>query len=85
MFLTINFLTRQILGIVEYHIETKRIFSHDDIHFTSLRRHCLQANNLENFMFLNKNCPNDAKIECKFPSNLVELIKTKLKLEKFEA
>ncbi len=29
MFLTINFLTRQILGIVEYHIETKRIFSHD--------------------------------------------------------
>ncbi len=53
--------------------------------FTSLRQHCLQSNNLENFMFLNKNCPNDAKIECKSLSNLVELIETEIELEKFEA
>jgi len=36
-------------------------------------------------MFLNKNCPNDAKIECKSLSNLVELIETEIELEKFEA
>ncbi len=44
--------------------------------------HGLQLNNLEIFMFLNRNCPNDAKIECKSPSNLVELIKTEIELEK---
>jgi hypothetical protein len=31
MFLTNNFLTKQILGIVEYRIETKRIFFDDGI------------------------------------------------------
>jgi hypothetical protein len=53
--------------------------------FTSLRPHCLQSNNLEKIMFLNKNCPNDAKIERKSQSNLVELMKTEIELEKFEA
>jgi hypothetical protein len=43
MFLTIGFLTRQILGIVESQIETKRIFSLARM-FTNLRKCHLQIN-----------------------------------------
>jgi hypothetical protein len=38
--------------------------------------------NLEKLIFVNKNWPNDLRIGCKSPSNLVELIEKDLELEK---
>ncbi len=40
----------------------------------NLRRCHLQFENLEKLIFVNKNWPNDYKIGCKSPSNLLELI-----------
>ncbi len=48
---------------------------------------CLQLENLERLVFVNKNWLNDPIIDYKPPSNLVDLIEKKLdfeELEKFE-
>jgi len=55
MFLTIGFLTHQILGIVGSQIETKWIFSLARI-LINIRR-CLQIEILEKLIFVNKNWP----------------------------
>jgi hemerythrin-like domain-containing protein len=47
----------------------KDIFSLARI-FTNLRKSHLQIENLEKFIFVNKNWPNDPKIGCKSSSNL---------------
>ncbi len=48
----------------------------------------MQTKNLEKLIFVNKNWPNDLKISCKSPSNLVEFLEKdvdlKEQLEKFE-
>jgi hypothetical protein len=83
----VGFLACQILNIVGSQIDTIRIFSLTCI-FTNLSRCCLQSNNLEILIFLNKNWPSDLRVCCKSPSNLVELIQRDLdfeeELEKFE-
>jgi hypothetical protein len=87
MFQIVGFLAKQILGIVNSQIETKRIFSLFGI-LTNLRRSHLQLENLENIIFVNKNWPNDVKVDCKVPSSLVKLIDfeidTKEDLNEFE-
>ncbi len=54
----------------------------------NMRRHCLQSKNLEKFIFVNKNWPNDCRVGCKSPSNLSKLIgidaNLEEKLEKIE-
>jgi len=72
MFPTIGFLVHQILKIVGFQIETKRIFSLVGILF-NLRRYRIQLENLEKLIFVNKNWPNDYRVGCKSPSNLLEL------------
>ncbi len=47
---------------------------------TNLRCH-LQMANLEKLIFVNKNWPNDLKLDYKSHFNLVELIENNLKLE----
>jgi hypothetical protein len=61
-------------------IETKRIFSLVEI-LTNLRRCHLELNNLNFLIFVNKNWPNDAKVNCKAPSNLVDLINSEINLK----
>jgi hypothetical protein len=68
------------LRIVESQIETKGIFSLARI-FTNLRRCRLQTENLEKLIFVNKNLPNDPRIGCKSPSNLLEFLKRDMDLE----
>jgi len=84
MYLIVDFCVKQILGIFESQIETKRILSLARI-LISLKRCHLQLKNLEILIFFKKNWPNDPKIGCKSPSSLVDLIETNLNLEeKFE-
>jgi hypothetical protein len=49
----------------------------------------LQTENLEKLTFVNKNWPNDLKIGCKSPSNLVEFLEKDVnlieELENFES
>jgi hypothetical protein len=71
MFLTIGFLAQQILGNVGSQIEIKGIFSLTNI-FTNFKRCRLRYKNLEKLIFVNKNWPNDARVGCKSPSDLVE-------------
>jgi hypothetical protein len=71
MFPIIRFLVQQILGIVRSQIEIEMIFYLVGI-LTNLRRCCLQIENLQKLIFVNKNWPNDLRIGCKFPSNLLE-------------
>jgi hypothetical protein len=66
-------LAKQILGIVNSQIETKRIFSLSGIH-TNLRRSHWQLENLENIILVKKNWPNDVRVGCKVPFSLVKLI-----------
>jgi hypothetical protein len=80
MFPTIGFLAGQILGVVGSQIETKRIFSLVGIR-TNLRRCRWQTKNLEKLTFVNKNWPNDLKIGCKSPSNIVEFLERDVDLE----
>jgi hypothetical protein len=54
MFPTIGFLVHKILGIVGLEIEMEMIFSLARI-LTNLRRSRLQLDNLEKFIFVNKN------------------------------
>jgi hypothetical protein len=42
---------------------------------------CLQTENLEKLIFVNKNWPYDPRIGCKFPSNLVEFLEKDVDLE----
>jgi hypothetical protein len=41
----------------------------------------LQIENLKKFIFVNKNWPNDPKIRCKSPSNLLEFLEMDIDLE----
>jgi hypothetical protein len=56
--------------------------------FTNFKRRHLQIENLEKLIFVNKNWPNDPRIGCKSPSNLVEFLEKDVdleeELEKFE-
>ncbi len=80
MLSTIDFLIKQILGIVGSQIEIKNIFSLTEI-LTNLKRCHLQLDNLEKWIFMNKNWLNDARMGCKALNNLVMLIAFKLDLE----
>ncbi len=80
MLSTIGFLIKQILGIVGSQIEIKNIFSFTRI-LTNLKKCYLQLNNLEKWIFMNKNWLNDAKMGCKALNNLVMLIDSKLDLK----
>jgi hypothetical protein len=80
MFSIVGFCVGKILGIVGSQIETKRIFSFVRI-FISRRRCCLQSENLNKLIFVNKNWPYDPRISCKSPS-LVDFIEKNLNLEK---
>jgi hypothetical protein len=61
------------LSIVGFQIETKRIFSLARILINLKRRH-LQIENLEKLIFINKNWPNDLKMGCKSPFNLMQFL-----------
>jgi hypothetical protein len=76
----IGFYVKQILRIIGSQIEIERIFSLDRIHI-SFRRCHLQLENLDKLIFVNKNWPNDFKIDYKSPFRLVELIETDVNLE----
>jgi hypothetical protein len=55
--------------------------------FTNLKKCHLKTENLEKLIFINKNWPNDSRIGCKFPSNLIEFLEKdnlEEELEKFE-
>jgi hypothetical protein len=80
MFFIVDFCVRQTLGIIGSQIETKRIFSLTRI-FTNLRRCCLQSENLDKLIFVNKNWPYDPRISYKSPSSLVDFIENVLNLE----
>jgi hypothetical protein len=54
MFFTVGFCVRQILGIVGSQIETNKLFSLVGI-LANLRRCCLQSENLDKLIFVNKN------------------------------
>ncbi len=69
------------MGVIGSQIETKRIFSLLGI-LTNLRRCHLQTENLEKLIFVNKYWPNDLRIGCKSPSNLVEFLERDVDLEK---
>ncbi len=74
LFPTITFLAHHILlAIVGFQIEIEKIFSLAKI-FTNLRKCCLQSNNLDNFIFVSKNWPNDPRVNCSSPSSLTKLI-----------
>ncbi len=42
---------------------------------------CLHIENLEKLIFVNKNWPNDSRIDCKFPFNLLEFFEKDVDLE----
>jgi hypothetical protein len=66
-----GFCARQILRIIQFQIETKRIFSLVGI-FISLRRCHFQLENLDKLIFVNQNWPHNPRISCKSPSSLVD-------------
>ncbi len=49
---------------------------------TNLRRCCLQSNTIERLNFVGKNWPNDPKVSCKPPFNLLKLLENYLDLQK---
>ncbi len=56
--------------------------------FTNLKRCKLQLDNLKKLVLMSKNWPNDARVGCKAPNNLIKLdLKLKLKeeLNEFES
>jgi hypothetical protein len=81
MFPTIGFHARKILRIIEFQIETERIFSLTKI-LINLRICHLQLEHLDNLIFVSKKWPNDLRVGCKSPSNLVAFIESDLNLEK---
>ncbi len=48
---------------------------------TNLRRCRIQLDNFLKLIFVNKNWSNDAKVNCKAPSNLVDLINPEINLK----
>jgi len=48
---------------------------------TNFGRCCLQIENLEKLIFVNKNSLNDPRIGCKSPSNLLEFLEKDMNLE----
>jgi hypothetical protein len=80
MFLIFGFLVQQILRIIEFQIETKRIFSLTRI-LINIERCCLEIENLEKLIFVNKNLLNDLRIGCKSPFNLLEFLERDINLE----
>ncbi len=80
MFPIVGFLAPQILGIIGSQIETERIFSLVGI-LINLRRCCLPTKNFKKLIFVNKNWPNDLRIGCKSPSNLLKFLKRDMDLE----
>jgi len=72
-FPAIGFLTKQILRIINFQIETERIFSLARL-LTSLKRCWLQSKNLDKLIFVSQNWPNDTRVECNMPSTLVKFI-----------
>jgi hypothetical protein len=80
MFPIVGFLAYQILVIVGSQIETKMIFSLVRL-LTNLKKCCLQSKKIKRLIFVNKNWPNDFKIDCKPPFNLVELIEKDFNFE----
>jgi hypothetical protein len=81
MFPTICFRAWKILEIVGSHIEIEKIFSLACI-LTNLRKCLLQSKNLNKLNFVNKNWPNDARVGCKSPSDLLKFIEMDEQLEK---
>jgi hypothetical protein len=77
MFPTICFCAKKILEIVGSQIETEKIFSLAEI-LTSLRKCCLQSENLDKLIFVSKNWANDPRIGCKSPSSLMNFIESVL-------
>jgi hypothetical protein len=69
------------LGVIGSQIEIERFFSLARI-LSNLRRCHLQIENSEKLIFVNKNWPNDPRIGCKFPSNLVKFLEEDVNLEK---
>jgi len=61
-FLYVEFVAQEILGIVDSQIEAKRIFNVVGI-YTNLQRSRLGIKNLEMFISIYKNWPNDACVE----------------------
>jgi hypothetical protein len=66
--------------IVGSQIKKKKILSLVKI-LTNFRRCRLQIYNLDKLIFVNKNWPNDPKIRCKFPFNLLEFLERDIDLE----
>jgi DNA topoisomerase VI subunit A len=53
-----------------------------DFHHANLRRFAIDNQiTLRNLFFVNKNWPNDARVRCKAPNNVVNLIDSKLNLQ----
>jgi len=75
------FLTCQIWNIVRLKNAIQKIFFLVTI-LINLRKYCLQLNNLEMLIFVNKNWPNDHGVDYKSPHNFVELIEKDLNLER---
>jgi hypothetical protein len=73
--------------LLDFKLKQKEFFSLAAI-LTNLKRCRLQTENLEKLIFVNKNWPNDLRIGCKSPSNLVEFLEKDVdleeELEKFE-
>ncbi len=67
------------MDVVGFQIETI-LFSLARI-LTNFKRCCLQTENLEKLIFVNKNWPNDPIIGCKSPFNLVEFLEKDVNLE----
>ncbi len=80
MFLTIVFLAWQILKIVGLQLQIEGIFSLAGL-FTNIKRCRLQTKNLEKLIFVSKNWPNDLRVGCKSPFNLVEFIEVDQDIE----
>jgi hypothetical protein len=80
MFPIVGFFSRQILGIISSQIEIEKIFSLTHI-LINLKKCHLQLENLENLISMNKNWPNDVKVCCKAPFNLLELIDCEIDLK----
>lgn len=76
-----RFLTCQIWNIVRSKNAIQKIFILTTI-LINLRKYCLQLNNLEMLIFVNKNWPNDHGVDCKSPHNFVELIEKDINLER---
>jgi hypothetical protein len=79
MFPIVGFYVRQILGILGFQIEREKIFSLFRI-LISFKK-CLQWDNLDKLIFVNKNWSNDLRVGCKSPYCLVKLIEIDVDLK----